>query len=84
MASLKKRNSYGWTALVSQGFLVVQVSRTHSIRHTTFGRTPLDEWSACRRNLYLTTHNITREKHPCPRGDLNPQSHQASGSRPTP
>jgi hypothetical protein len=26
-------------------------------RHTTFGRTPLDEWSARRRDLYLTTHN---------------------------
>ena len=25
--------------------------------HTTVGRTPLDEWSACRRDLYLTTHN---------------------------
>jgi len=25
---------------------------------TTFGRTPLDEWSACRRGLYLATHNI--------------------------
>jgi hypothetical protein len=26
-------------------------------RRTTVGRTPLDEWSARRRNLYLTTHN---------------------------
>jgi len=26
-------------------------------RHTTSGRTPLDEWSARRRDLYLTTHN---------------------------
>jgi len=24
---------------------------------TTLGRTPLDEWSARRRDLYLTTHN---------------------------
>ena len=29
----------------------------HTQRHTTVGRTPLDEWSARRRNLYLTTHN---------------------------
>ena len=28
-----------------------------TLRHTTLGRTPLDEWSACRRDLYLTTHN---------------------------
>jgi hypothetical protein len=27
------------------------------IGHTTLGRTPLDEWSARRRDLYLTTHN---------------------------
>ena len=29
----------------------------HTQRRTTFGRTPLDEWSARRRDLYLTTHN---------------------------
>jgi hypothetical protein len=26
-------------------------------RHATFGRTPLDEWWARRRDLYLATHN---------------------------
>jgi hypothetical protein len=29
----------------------------HTQRSTTVGRTPLDEWSAHRRDLYLTTHN---------------------------
>jgi hypothetical protein len=29
----------------------------HTERHTTVGRTPLDEGSALRRDLYLTTHN---------------------------
>jgi len=29
-----------------------------TLGHTTFGRTPLEEWSAWRRDLYLTTHNI--------------------------
>ena len=29
----------------------------HTQRHTTVGRTPLDEWSVRRRDLYLTTHN---------------------------
>ena len=28
-----------------------------TLRHTTLGRTSLDEWSARRRDLYLTTHN---------------------------
>jgi len=29
----------------------------HTQRRTIVGRTPLDEWSAHRRYLYLTTHN---------------------------
>ena len=33
-------------------------------RNTTVSRTPLDEWSARRRDLYLTTHN-THNRHPC-------------------
>jgi hypothetical protein len=31
------------------------------IRHTTLGRIPLDEWSARRRDLYLTAH-ITHKR----------------------
>jgi len=30
---------------------------TITLRHTTHGRTPLDQLSARRRDLYLTTHN---------------------------
>ena len=29
----------------------------HTQRRTTVGRNPMDEWSARRRDLYLTTHN---------------------------
>jgi hypothetical protein len=29
----------------------------HTQQRTTVGRTPLDEWSVRRRDLYLTTHN---------------------------
>jgi len=32
----------------------------HTQRRTTVGRTPLDEWSIRRRDLYLTTHNTRR------------------------
>ena len=39
----------------------------HTQRRVTVGRTPLDEWSARRRDLYLTTHNA-HDKHPCPGG----------------
>jgi hypothetical protein len=54
-----------------------------TLRHTTFGRTPLDEWSARRRDVYLTTHN-TDKRHPWPPRDSNPQSQQPNGRRPTP
>jgi hypothetical protein len=50
---------------------------TITLRHKTLGRIPLDEWSARRRDLYLTT--LTADRQPCPR-----QSQQASGRKPTP
>ena len=40
----------------------------HTQWRTTVGRTPLDEWSARRWALYLTTHNTHNSKHPCPGG----------------
>jgi len=39
---------------------------TITLRHTTLGRTPLDEWSARRKELYLTTHN--RQTYTLPAG----------------
>jgi len=33
--------------------LIVEVSRLHTIRHTTSSNTPLNEWSACRKGHYL-------------------------------
>ena len=36
-------------------------SLTITLRHTTLGRAPLDEWSARRKDLYLTTHNTDKE-----------------------
>ena len=52
-------------------------------QRATVGRISLDEWSAPRRNLYLTTHN-THDRHTCTRWDSNPQSQKASGRKPTP
>ena len=42
----------------------------HTQRRTTVGRTPLDEWSARRRNLYLTTHNTHNRQTSMPRGGI--------------
>jgi hypothetical protein len=47
--------------LVGQGLLIAEVSRSH-FRHTTLGRTPLDNWSARRRDLYLTTYNTHKRQ----------------------
>ena len=44
-------------------------------RHTTVGRTSLDEWSACRRDLYLKTHNNHNS------GIRTHKSQQASGRK---
>jgi len=54
-----------------------------TLRHTTVGRTHLDEGSARRRDLYRTTHNI-HKRHPRPWRDSKPQSQEASGRRSTP
>jgi len=61
------------------GFIV------HTQRYTTVDKTPLNEWSSHRRDIYLTaTTTTTRNmRHPCPRWNSNPQSQQASGRRPT-
>ena len=37
-----------------------------TLRYTTVGRTPLDEWSACRRVFYLTAHNTHNTQTPIP------------------
>jgi hypothetical protein len=42
------------TALVGLDLICWRFEVT--LRHTTLGRTPLDEWSALRQDLYLTTH----------------------------
>ena len=65
----------------------------HTQRHTTVGRTPLDEWSARSRDLYLTTHEWsarsrdlylttqnTHNKHTCPSVGFEPTI--SAGERP--
>ena len=43
----------------------------HTQRRIAVGWTPLDEWSAHCRDLYLTTHN-THNKRPCPPVGIEP------------
>ena len=52
----------------------------HIQRRTTVGRTPLDEWSACRRDLYLTTHNTHNSQTSMPPVGFEPTI--SAGERP--
>jgi hypothetical protein len=57
---------------------------TITLRHTTLGRTPLDGWSARRRDLYLTTHNThNRQTSHVPGGirTRNPSKRAAADQR---
>ena len=49
-----------------RGFAVTPIGRT------TLGRTPLDEWSARRRELYLTTQNIYEKQTSMPLAEFEP------------
>jgi hypothetical protein len=53
---------------------------TITLRLTTLGRTPLDNWSAHRRETQQSKDTAIQ----CSRRDPNPQSQQASGRRPPP
>ena len=57
-----------------------------TLRYIKIDRTPLGEWSARRRELYLTKKKaiLTRKRYPRLRRDSKPPSQQASGRRPTP
>jgi hypothetical protein len=45
---------------------------TITLRHTSVGRTPLDEWSARHRDLYLTTHNTHNRQTSMPTAVFEP------------
>jgi hypothetical protein len=45
---------------------------TITLRHTTVGRTPLDEGTARRRDLYLTTHNTHKRQTSMPSARFEP------------
>jgi len=55
---------------------------TITLRHITFGRIPLDEWSVHHRYLYLTTHNSLNRQTSIPRRDSNLQSYMGTATEP--
>jgi len=68
---------YGSTALVRLG-LLHEVPRSHWIRNTIRGKSPLDEGSAHRR---LTTHNIHKRETPIPGGIRNRNASKRAANR---
>ena len=57
---------------MGQGPTIIKVSQSHSVRHTTLGRTPLDVSSARRRDLYLKTHNTSKIQTSLPPAGFEP------------
>ena len=55
----------------------------HTQRRSTVGRTPLDEWSARRRDLYLTTHDTHNRQISMPPVGFDPTISAGVGSNPT-
>jgi hypothetical protein len=49
---------------VGHSLLIIEASQLHSLSHTTIGRTPLDEGSALRTDLYLTTQTLYNRQTP--------------------
>jgi len=58
---------------VVQRLPIIEDSRSHSVLHTSLGRTILDEWSARRRDLYLTTHNTHNRQTSMPPAVFEPK-----------
>jgi hypothetical protein len=56
--------------LINQRLLVIEASRTHC--RTTVGRTPLDGWSARRKELYLITHKTHNRQTSMPPAGFEP------------
>ena len=54
------------------GLFILEVFLDHTQRRTTVGRTSLDEWSARRRDLYLTTQNTHNRQTSMPPGGFEP------------
>jgi len=70
-SSCTKNFCHGSTALSGLGLQIVPFFEI-TLRHTTLGRTPLDEWSCRRRDLYLTTHNTRKVQPYMPKSEFEP------------
>ena len=80
----KRKKEFIWHAVSGQAFGLTEGTGpsapglpyyrgfTITLRHTTLGRTPLDEWSAQCRDFYLTTHNTHKRQISLPPAGFEP------------
>jgi hypothetical protein len=68
---------------VGQGLLTVDASRSHSDTPQSVGLLRSRDQPDAETSTWQHT-TLTKDRHPCPRRDSNPQPQQASGRRPTP
>jgi hypothetical protein len=65
-------NSCHWLSAPSKQGPAHYRGFTITLRHSTVGRTPLDEWSGLRRNLYLSKHNTHKKETSMPPAGFGP------------
>ena len=74
---------HGATALVGQGLHIIEYSWSNSETSHLVGLLWKSDQQDPENSTWQHT-TLTRDRHPYPRRDSNPQSQQASGRRPTP
>jgi hypothetical protein len=76
--SMARQPLAGLGLLMFRGFTITLLDTPHSVWLLWTSDQPVAETSTWQHTTF------TRDRHPCPRRDSNPQSQQASGRRPTP
>jgi hypothetical protein len=72
-----------WQPLGGLGLLIVKASRSHSNTPHSVGLLWTSDQPVAETSTWQHV-TLTRDRHPCPRRDSNPQSQQTRGRRPTP
>ena len=65
-------------------YFIVSVSRSQSLTHSPSAGLLWGREESVAEPFPPQNTTLTRDRHPCPRRDSNPQTQQASGRRPTP
>ena len=72
LSDVKSTFSFSWLDSPTGSRPLLRWGFEITFRNTIFDRAPLDEWSAGRNDLYLTTHNTHRRRTSMPKAGLEP------------